>query len=77
MLLLTRPNLCLFLTNEAGVQILEGARMCDESGSLTSETDAENRFLLLRRGWLLQEMLILRRFLLCNYGENIEKVTNL
>ncbi|TLD19535.1 heterokaryon incompatibility protein [Venturia nashicola] len=65
----TRPDLCLSLINDTGEQILVGARMCDTSGLLNNETDIANRAPLFTRGWVLQEMLISRRVLLCNYGE--------
>ncbi|QDS71462.1 hypothetical protein FKW77_004012 [Venturia effusa] len=65
----TRKDLFLSLINEAGAQILVGARMCDASGLLTNEADIANRAPLFTRGWVLQELLISRRILLCNYGE--------
>lgn len=39
----TQPDLCLSLNNEAGKQILVGARMCDTSGLLINEADIGNR----------------------------------
>lgn len=65
----TETDLCLSLVNDTGDQILVGARMCDTSGLLSNETDIAKRSPLFTRGWVLQELLISRRILLCNYGE--------
>lgn len=65
----TRADSCLSLIKDNKTQILVGARMCDTSGLLSNERDIANRAPLFTRGWVLQELLISRRILLCNYGE--------
>jgi hypothetical protein len=65
----TNSDLCLALSDDASLQILLGARMCDKLGFLKNDEELENRFPLFRRGWVFQELLISRRILLCNYGE--------
>ncbi|KAF2114699.1 heterokaryon incompatibility protein-domain-containing protein [Lophiotrema nucula] len=65
----TDPDICLRITPDDGKPFLIGTRMCDTLGFLKDNESTQRRYPLLQRGWVLQERLLSRRTLYCNYGE--------
>ncbi|KAF2809817.1 HET-domain-containing protein [Mytilinidion resinicola] len=65
----TNADICMSLDDNTGRLLLVGARMCDAMGTVNDEAEVKKRFPLFQRGWVLQERLMSRRILYCNYGE--------